>query len=45
MTRARQIQRILRPKGLPVLEDFAVIEAAVSDAGEGDVQIEALSCR
>ena len=42
MTQARQIHLVRRPKGLPVLEDFAVVETAVPDAGEGEVQVEAL---
>ncbi len=42
MTQARQIHLVRRPKGLPVLDDFAVVETAVPDAGEGEVQIEAL---
>jgi NADPH-dependent curcumin reductase CurA len=42
MTEARQIHLIRRPKGLPTLEDFAIVETAVPDAGEGEVQVEAL---
>jgi len=42
MTQARQIHLVRRPKGLPVLDDFALVEATVPDAGEGQVQIEAL---
>jgi len=42
MTQARQIHLVRRPKGLPVPEDFAVVETAVPDAGVGEVQVEAL---
>jgi NADPH-dependent curcumin reductase CurA len=42
MTQARQIHLVRRPRGLPVLEDFVLVDTAVPDAGEGEVQVEAL---
>ncbi|MFT4934134.1 MAG: NADPH-dependent curcumin reductase CurA [Pseudoalteromonas distincta] len=42
MTLARQIHLVRRPNGVPTLEDFALVEASVADAGEGQVQVEAL---
>src|SRR5688500_14406976 len=42
MTTARQIHLVRRPKGVPVPDDFALVEAEVPDAEEGQVQVEAL---
>jgi hypothetical protein len=39
MTTARQIHLVRRPVGVPVLEDFAVVETQVPDAGEGEIQV------
>jgi NADPH-dependent curcumin reductase CurA len=42
MTIARQVHLVRRPKGVPVPEDFAVVEAQIPDAGEGEIQVEGL---
>ena len=42
MTIARQVHLVRRPNGVPVPEDFAVVEAQVPDAGEGEIQVEGL---
>ncbi|MDP3747094.1 MAG: NADP-dependent oxidoreductase [Phenylobacterium sp.] len=42
MTVARQIHLVRRPQGVPVPQDFAVVEAPYADAGDGEVQVEAL---
>jgi NADPH-dependent curcumin reductase CurA len=42
MTAARQIHLVRRPQGVPVAQDFAVVEVPYQDAGEGEVQVEAL---
>ncbi|MCA6331626.1 MAG: NADP-dependent oxidoreductase [Phenylobacterium sp.] len=42
MTIARQVHLVRRPSGVPVAEDFAVVEARVPDAGEGEIQVEGL---
>ena len=44
MTSPRQIHLVRRPKGVPVPEDFAVVEAPapLQDVGDGEVQVEAL---
>lgn len=42
MTVSRQIHLSRRPRGLPVPDDFALVEAEVADAGEGEVQVSAL---
>jgi NADPH-dependent curcumin reductase CurA len=39
MTSARQIHLVKRPVGVPVLDDFAVVETQVPDAGEGQIQV------
>ena len=39
MTAARQIHLVKRPVGVPVPTDFAVVEAEVPDAGEGEIQV------
>lgn len=42
MTATRQIHLVRRPKGVPVLEDFALVEAQVGEPGEGEIEVEAL---
>lgn len=42
MSSARQIQLVRRPQGMVRMDDFAVVETAVADAGEGQVQVEAV---
>jgi hypothetical protein len=42
MAVSRQIHLVRRPQGVPVPEDFAVAEAALPDAGEGQVQVQNL---
>lgn len=40
MTVSRQIRLARRPKGVPVADDFAMIEVDTPDAGEGEIQIQ-----
>jgi NADPH-dependent curcumin reductase CurA len=42
MTVARQIHLVRRPRGMPAPSDFALVETERQDAGEGEVQVEAL---
>ena len=42
MTTARQIHLVRRPKGKPVREDFAVVEAPLAEVGEGEVLVQGL---
>ena len=42
MTQARQIHLVRRPRGIPVAEDFALVEAAVPEVGDGDVEVKGL---
>ena len=42
MTEARQIHLVRRPRGVPVAEDFALVEAILPEVGDGDVEVEAL---
>jgi hypothetical protein len=42
MTASRQIHLRRRPDGVPVPDDFAVVEAPTPDAGEGEVQVQNL---
>ena len=42
MTTARQIHLVRRPRGKPVAEDFALVEAPVADAADGEIQVTAL---
>jgi NADPH-dependent curcumin reductase CurA len=42
MTITRQVHLVRRPNGVPVPEDFAVVEAQLPDAGEGEIQVEGL---
>jgi NADPH-dependent curcumin reductase CurA len=40
MTASRQIHLVRRPSGVPVVEDFAVVEVDTPDAAEGEVQVQ-----
>jgi len=42
MTVARQIHLVRRPQGVPVPQDFAIVEAPYADAGDGQVQVAAM---
>lgn len=42
MTTTRQIHLVRRPNGVPVAEDFAVVEADIPDAADGQVQVQNL---
>jgi NADPH-dependent curcumin reductase CurA len=42
MTATRQIHLVRRPQGVPVLEDFALVEAQVAEPAEGEIEVEAL---
>jgi NADPH-dependent curcumin reductase CurA len=42
MTKTRQIHLVRRPSGMPVLADFAVVEADVPPTGEGEVRVQTL---
>ena len=42
MSASRQIHLVRRPNGVPVAEDFAVVEVTTPDAGEGQVQVQNL---
>jgi NADPH-dependent curcumin reductase CurA len=42
MTTSRQIHLVTRPKGIPVLADFAVVEAAIPSTEENEIQVQAL---
>ena len=44
MTSPRQIHLVRRPKGVPVPDDFAIVEAPapLQDVGDGEVQVETL---
>lgn len=42
MTDSRQIHLVRRPEGVPVAEDFAVVTVPTPDAGEGEVQLQAV---
>jgi len=42
MTQSRQVQLIRRPQGVPVADDFAVVPVDTPDAGQGEIQLEAL---
>ena len=39
---ARQIHLVRRPQGVPVPEDFAIVERPYAEAGDGEVLVEAL---
>ena len=42
MSTSRQIHLVRRPQGVPVPEDFAVVEVQTPDPGDGEIQVEAL---
>ncbi|HZZ87856.1 MAG TPA: NADP-dependent oxidoreductase [Caulobacteraceae bacterium] len=42
MTKSREIHLARRPKGVPVADDFALVEVETLDAGEGQIQVQAL---
>ena len=42
MTASREIHLVRRPKGLPVAEDFALVEAPAVEAKEGEIVIDNL---
>ena len=42
MTKTLEIQLVRRPQGMPVQDDFAVVQTEVADPAEGEVQIEAI---
>jgi NADPH-dependent curcumin reductase CurA len=42
MTTARQLHLVRRPQGMLTPQDFAIVEAPVADAAEGEVQIASL---
>jgi NADPH-dependent curcumin reductase CurA len=42
MSASRQIHLLRRPRGVPVPEDFAVVEVTTPDASEGQVQVQNL---
>ena len=42
MTTTREIHLVRRPKGIPVLEDFAIVETAVPPTGDNEVRVETL---
>src|ERR1700760_4101736 len=42
MTKSREIHLARRPKGVPVPDDFALVEVDTPDAGEGEIQVQAL---
>src|SRR5579875_452850 len=42
MTASREIHLVRRPDGMPAREDFALVETAVPDVGEGEIQVAAL---
>ena len=42
MTAARLVHLVRRPNGMPVPEDFAVVEAPLADAAEGEIQVQGL---
>jgi NADPH-dependent curcumin reductase CurA len=42
MTKTLEIQLVRRPQGMPVLDDFAVVQTEVADPVEGELQVEAI---
>jgi NADPH-dependent curcumin reductase CurA len=42
MTPGRQIHLVRRPNGVPVSDDFAVVQVEVADAADGEVQVQNL---
>ena len=42
MPTTRQIHLVRRPNGMPVQADFALVEAPIGDAGEGEIRVDAV---
>ena len=42
MTKAREIQLVRRPNGIPTLQDFATVERDLPDVSSGEIQIQNL---
>jgi len=42
MPTTRQIHLVRRPNGVPTAADFALVEAPIGDAGEGEIRVEAV---
>ncbi len=42
MNPSRQMHLVRRPQGVPVPEDFAIVDVQTADAGEGEIQVETL---
>src|SRR5580698_8453507 len=42
MTKTRQMHLVHRPRGIPLPDDFAVVEADLPDVGDGEVQVQNL---
>jgi NADPH-dependent curcumin reductase CurA len=42
MPTTRQIHLVRRPNGMPTSADFALVEAPIADAGEGEIRVEAV---
>ena len=42
MPTTRQIHLVRRPNGVPTSADFALVEAPIGDAGEGEIKVEAV---
>ena len=42
MPKSRQIHLTRRPRGLPTLDDFALVDALVPDAADGEVLVQAV---
>jgi NADPH-dependent curcumin reductase CurA len=42
MTKTREIHLVRRPSGMPVMADFAVVEADVPATGQGEVKVQTL---
>lgn len=42
MTTTREVHLVRRPKGIPVLEDFAIVETSVPPTGDNEVRVETL---
>lgn len=42
MAKTRQMHLVHRPRGIPLADDFAIVEADLPDAGDGEVQVQNL---
>jgi NADPH-dependent curcumin reductase CurA len=42
MATTRQIHLVRRPNGMPTRADFALVEAPIGDAGEGEIRVDAV---